>query len=103
MPNTECGPADHDLDGSSGGTPVHQTATLACRKCGIGQTIEIRYHGARRVGVDLTIFPARGSRTVSRDMVRFFMLSYESTCQEIAGDGNVVVRGTPVIPPTEGL
>ena len=103
MPNTECGAADHDLGGSSGGTSVHQTATLACRKCGVGQTVDIRYLGNRRVGVDLRIFPARGSVTVSRAMVRFFMLSYESTCQEIAGDGNTIVRGTPVIPPAEGL
>jgi hypothetical protein len=103
MPNTECGAADHDLDGSSGGTSVHRTATLTCRKCGVGQTIDIRYLGTRRIGVDLTIFPARDSLTVSRDMVRFFMLSYESTCQEIAGDGSAVVYGTPAIPPTEGL
>jgi hypothetical protein len=102
MPNTECRAADHDLDGASGGTVQQQTATLACRKCGVGQTIVIRQIGHRRVGVDLTIFPARGARTVSRDMVRFFMLSYESTCQEISGDGNVIVRGTPVIPPAEG-
>jgi hypothetical protein len=103
MPTTECGAADHDLEGSSGGTSVHQTATMACRKCGVGQAVDIRYLGNRRVGVDLKIFPARGSTTVSRPMVRFFMLSYESTCQEIAGDGNVVVRGTPEIPPAEGL
>jgi hypothetical protein len=76
---------------------------LACRKCGVGQTSVIRPLGHRRVGIDMTIFPARGSQTVSRDMVRSFMLSYESTCQEISGDGNLVGRGTPVIPPAEGL
>lgn len=103
MPNTECDAADHDFDGSSDGTEAHQTTTLACRKCGVGQTVDIRYLGVQRVGVDLTIFPARGSRTISRDMVRFFMLSYESACQEVASNGNVVIRGTPVIPLAEGL
>jgi hypothetical protein len=103
MPNSECRASDHDLDGSSGGTSAHQTATVACRKCGVGHKIEIRRLGPQKVGVDLIVFPARGSRTVSRDMIRFFMLSYESTCQEIAADGNTVVRGTPVIPEAEGL
>jgi hypothetical protein len=70
---------------------------------GWGHKIEIRRLGPQKVGVDLIVFPARGSRTVSRDMIRFFMLSYESTCQEIAADGNTVVRGTPVIPEAEGL
>lgn len=64
--NTECNAADHDLTGSTGGSPAHQTST------------------------------------VTRDMIRFFILSWESTCQEIEQDGNVVVRGTPEIPPTEG-
>jgi hypothetical protein len=85
MPHSECHASDHDLGGSTGGTSAHQTATVACRKCGVGHTVEIRRLGPRKVGVDLTIFPAHGSWTVSRDMIRFFMLSYESTCQEIQG------------------
>jgi len=103
MPNSECGAADHDLDGSSGGSQRHQTATLACQKCGVGQTIDIRHLAPQKIQVDLKIFPAHGSRTVSRDMIRFFVLSWETTCQEIEGDGNVVIRGTPEIPPAEGL
>jgi hypothetical protein len=82
---------------------MHQTATLTCRTCGVGHTIEIRYLAPGKIGVDLNIFPARGLRTVSRDMIRFFVLSWESTCREIEGDGNVVVRGTPEIPFAEGL
>jgi hypothetical protein len=35
-------------------------------------------------------------------MIRFFTLSWESTCQEIERDGNVVIRGTPELPPAEG-
>jgi hypothetical protein len=101
--NTECGAADHDLTGSTGGSPAHQTSTVACQKCGVGHTIELRYLTSRSISVDLRIFPARGSSTVTRDMIRFFILSWESTCQEIEQDGNVVVRGTPEIPPAEGL
>jgi len=69
----------------------------------VGQTIDIRHLAPQKIQVDLKIFPAHGSRTVSRDMIRFFVLSWETTCQEIEGDGNVVIRGTPEIPPAEGL
>ena len=103
MPNTECGAADHDLQGTSSGTAMRQTATLACRMCGVGHTIDITYLEPQKIQVDLKVFPATGSRTVSRDMIRFFMMSWASTCQEIEGDGNVVVRGTPEVPPAEGL
>ena len=36
-------------------------------------------------------------------MVRVFTLSRDLSCQEIEGDGCIVVRGAPEIPPAEGL
>jgi hypothetical protein len=103
MENSDCGDSNHDMTGSDSGTSTHRTAILACSKCGIGQSVELRYLGNRRVKTDMTIFPARGSRTVSRAMIRFFMLSWDLSCREIEGDGYILERGAPEIPPAVGL
>jgi len=103
MTNSECRTVDHDFSGSSGGTPAHRTATMTCRKCGVGNTIQIQHLAAQSIAVDMKMFPAHGSHTITRDMIRYFMLCCESTCQDIERDGNTVVRGTPEIPPAEGL
>ena len=103
MPNSECCAADHDFSGSSGGTSAHQTATMTCRKCGVGHTIEIQHLAPQKIAVDIKMFPAHGSHTITREMIRYFMLCWAATCQDIEKDGNAVVRGTPEIPPAEGL
>ena len=87
MPSGECGAADHDLDGSSGGTATHQTASLSCRKCGVGHTIDIRYLAPQKIQVDLRIFPAHGR---AADKVVFAVQGLSS------GDGGAGLRGLPV-------
>jgi hypothetical protein len=94
---TECGLADHSWADSTDGTSLHQIATMKCRRCGVGHAIELRAVGTRTMQVDMKMFPARGSHTVSPDMMLFFMASWGKTCQEIEGDGYTVVRGTPEI------
>ena len=78
---------------------MHQTSNLTCRKCGVGQSTSFRYLTPSKVQVDLKIIPARGSRTVSMEMINFFLLNWELSCQEVEGDGYTVVRGTPEVPP----
>jgi hypothetical protein len=95
--NMECGPADHSWADSTDGTSLHQTATLKCRKCGVGHAVELKAAGIRTMQVDMKMFPARGSHTVSPDMLLFFMACLAGTCKEIEGDGYTVVKGTPEI------
>jgi hypothetical protein len=97
MMTTECGRVEHEWDESTGGTSLHQTATLRCRMCGVGHTIELSAAGNRTMQVDIKMFPARGSYDVSPDMMLFFMASWGRTCREIEGDGYTLVRGTPEI------
>jgi hypothetical protein len=102
MACTECGRAEHSWAESSGGTSLHQTATLKCRMCGVGHTIELTAVGIRTMQVDMKMFPARGSHELSPDMLLFFIASLGQTCQEIEGDGYTVVRGTPEITVPQG-
>jgi hypothetical protein len=103
MMNSECGPPDHSWADSTDGTSLHQIATMKCRRCGVGHAIELRAVGTRTVQVDMKMFPARGSHTVSPDMMLFFMASWGETCQEIEEDGYTVVRGAPEIALPQGL
>jgi len=99
MANSECAFKKHHLTESAGGTSLHATAAIRCLICGVGFTAEFQPvdNNPQKTRASLKVFPARGSRTISKDMMAFFLTTWEGTCQEMEQDGLIVVRDGPHI------
>jgi len=94
----ECNRGDHDW---GRGEEEHRSggliAKIWCTRCGVGHSILVRQTDARTLETQLTIFPATGSQTISRELIRAFMAMYEETNQTSESKGYRVIRGTPTI------
>jgi hypothetical protein len=93
----ECTFTNHDWGGSTDRSGDRQTSTFRCRLCGVGHTLDLRFRPNDTVEAGLVIFPATGSETVSRDIIRFLMLGYEQTCAQIRDDGLTLIEATPEV------
>ena len=73
--------------------PGYEKVRVVCAVCGAGHTLEIATIGPGRREVDLTIFPAAGESTISREVIRWSITACAETIADMERDGIVVVRG----------
>jgi len=98
----ECSFRDHQWQPTGESSPESDKATITCLSCGVGHevTYDKRVRGA--VTTSLRIFLAIGSATISRDVVRWSILTHEANLADIrqAGvevfDEPVALEGAPV-------
>jgi hypothetical protein len=93
----ECSDSQHDITGSSRGSGSNAaTSEIRCSRCNVRMTVTLRSSG-RTVRPDVQIYPATGSTTISRAMVRYFMATVSQTIGEMKADGYQVASYTPTI------
>jgi hypothetical protein len=97
MANSECSPEEPEWTDTAEGSGARYTTTIQCRWCGTGHLIEFRPLTPGTVQVNLRIFPAKETTSISRFLILWAFESWGQTCQEIEGDGYKVIRGTPEI------
>lgn len=90
---SECPFAWHQLQGESESGPDFEAMTIACAVCGVGHTFRITWTGRNRARADTTIFPATGSRTISREVIRWSIATCQDTIVNMERDGVVVTHG----------
>jgi len=79
-----------------------QFADFKCMTCGAGHGVAIAQMDTRRLLVALTVFPASGSTTISRAMIRFAVAATEANIADMKRDGFEVefappeILGTPI-------
>lgn len=79
-----------------------QFADLKCLNCGTGHGVAIAQMDAKKLLVALTVFPATGSTTISRALIRFAVMATEANVSDMRRDGFEVevappeILGTPV-------
>src|SRR5688500_3460197 len=89
----ECPFSWHQLEADPETGSDFEKMTLSCGICGVGHTFQITWTGRNQVKVDTTIFPARGERTISRDVIRWSIEACEGTVRNMELDGVRVIRG----------
>jgi len=72
-------------------------STMSCRRCGVGHSILIRQTAPKTLETLLTVFPATGTDTISRHVIRWSFLTYEAANRDSEDEGYTVIRGTTVI------
>jgi hypothetical protein len=72
------------------------TFKLYCENCGVGYETWFRVEGPG-VRTKVTIFPATGSKTISRDVTRRLLAIWENANEEYESKGYEVVREPPTI------
>jgi hypothetical protein len=93
----ECNFREHDFDsGATSGTASPQISDIRCRRCGVRLNISLQFAG-KSVRPSVNIYPATGSVTISRDMIRYFMAVWDGTVKELQGDGYQVANYSPTI------
>lgn len=98
----ECRFRDHQWQPRATSSEEFDKATLACLACGVGHevTYDKRVPGA--VTTSLRVFPSPGSSTISRDVVRWSILSHEASLADVRQaavevfDEPVALDGVPV-------
>jgi hypothetical protein len=88
----------HSMTGSSPRTtPSGDTSfKVYCEDCGVGYEVSFRISGAG-VRTKATIFPATGSKTISRDVTRRLLALWESANEEYERKGYEVIRESPTV------
>jgi hypothetical protein len=94
---TECALRQHQWDPRVQERPGYERIDFACRICGVGHRLEITTLPRREKRVDITIYPATGETEISRDIIRWSVLTCEGTIQQMQQDGWTVVRGDTII------
>src|SRR4029453_9709678 len=79
-------PQQHRTGGFTGG--------ISCGRCGVGHSILVRRTGEQTLETQLTVFPATGVKTISRDIIRWSTMSWEASNKDSEDQGYEVVRGT---------
>jgi hypothetical protein len=93
----ECGFREHDLDYTEKHIDTSTSISeLRCLRCGIRMTVTLRSSGWT-VQLDVHIYPATGSTTISRDMVGYFFTAYGPVIEELKGAGYQIAENTPTI------
>jgi hypothetical protein len=93
----ECRSDLHDFNGTaSGGSSSAQASEIKCRRCGVREVVRLNFSG-RTVRTNMQIYPATGSTTISREIIRYFVAVYGSTVSELKSDGYQVIESTPTI------
>lgn len=98
----ECSFRDHQWDPKGESSPEFDKATMTCLSCGVGHEVTFDKRVLGAVTTSLRIFPSIGSATISRDVVRWSILTHEANLADIrrAGvevfDEPVALEGTPV-------
>ena len=94
------GCSDYAHDMSGGGSreigPNAAVSEVKCRRCSVRMTVTLRSSG-RTVRPDVQIYPATGSGTISRAMVRYFMTVVSQTLGDMKADGYQIADFTPTI------
>jgi hypothetical protein len=93
----ECALRQHQWDPRVADRPGYERIEFVCTICGVGHRLEITAIPGGEKRVDITIFPASGESEISRDIIRWSMLSCEGTIQQMQQDGVAVVRGGTTI------
>lgn len=83
----------HQLEGDSETGANFEATTIACAICGVGHTFRITWTGRNQARVDTNIFPATGSQTISREVIRWSLATCEGTIGDMERDGVIVSRG----------
>ncbi|HET7056211.1 MAG TPA: hypothetical protein VFI12_07085 [Thermomicrobiales bacterium] len=91
---SECPFAMHQMAADTETGPNSESMTIACAICGVGHTFRITWTGHNRARVDTIIFPAEGSHTISREVIRWSIASCEGTVGDMEQDGVIVTRGS---------
>ncbi|HEY7224693.1 MAG TPA: hypothetical protein VH561_14045 [Micromonosporaceae bacterium] len=86
------------MTGTSTGAPSSGQGTVKvyCENCGVGYETSFRIEG-RGVRTKATIFPATGSKTISRDVTRRLLALWETANEEYEKKGYEVIRESPTI------
>jgi hypothetical protein len=71
-----------------------------CSRCGVGHFLQIAMLPGKRALVQLRVFPADGSTSVSSAFLASVLSLVETTIAEIESDGYTVDRGVFDLPPT---
>ena len=87
----ECNFRDHLWDPQSNTTPLADEVTFACAVCGVGHSVVFDKRVPGQVTTALTIFPSTGSRTISRNVIRWSILSHEANLSDIRETGVEVI------------
>lgn len=90
---SECEFRLHQWDTREQHHPGYERVEFVCKICGVGHRLEITALHQGKMQVDITIFPATGPRKISREIVRWSMLTSEGTIQQMQQEGVDVVRG----------
>lgn len=88
----ECKFRDHLWEPRSNTSPFEDEVTLACAVCGVGHSVVFDKRVPGRVTTALTIFPSTGSRTISRSVIRWSILSHEANLSDIRETGVEVIE-----------
>lgn len=90
----ECPFSEHQWDPQAQQRPGHERVEWYCRVCKVGYTVDYVALGPRQVRIDVNTYPAEGQHTISRQVFRYFVLTVESTIQDLERQqGLAVVRG----------
>lgn len=94
---SECSFRDHEWKPSVENGPGTQRVTMACWRCGVGHRVDYLQETSGRVRVALTVFPARGSTTIDRQVVRWSFLTHAANIDDIRRSGMEVVEDTSTL------
>lgn len=75
----ECRFSGHMWESSRVDRDQYQETRIFCTTCGAGHTLEFRLAPNGEIVADITICPADGMSTVSREFVQWSVLAYEDT------------------------
>jgi hypothetical protein len=66
--------------------------------CGAGHILALTMMLTGEIQADITVLAAKGESKVSREIIKWSLLTCEGTIQEMQQDGAVIVRGETIIP-----
>jgi hypothetical protein len=98
----ECAFPDHKWDPTSSSSPWLDEVKFACANCGVGHEVTFDKRTPGQVTTCLRVFPAQGSRTINRAVIRWSILAHEANLADIRATGIDVIDepslidGTPV-------
>jgi hypothetical protein len=93
----ECALSQHQWDPRVKDRPGYERIDFVCKICGVGHRLEITAMPRGEKRVDITIFPATGESNISRDIIRWSMLTCQGTIQQMQQDGVTVIQGGTTI------
>jgi hypothetical protein len=94
----ECLMKWHEWDQHHVNQSRYQEFRITCRICGAGHMLALTMKPTGEVQADIIVFAAKDESKVSRDVIRWSLLTCEGTIQEMQQDGMNIIRGKTSIP-----